>query len=260
MNNSIIKINQVNKVFQIDANPVPVLQDISLDFQEGEFVTIVGASGCGKSTLLRMISGFEFPTDGEVLLNGEPVKKPTISCGMVFQESRLFPWLSVEKNVGYGLPEKGDKEEQKRRIQQYIDLVGLSGFKKALPQQLSGGMQQRASIARALINSPSVLLLDEPFGALDAITKINMQKELLRIWQAEKKTMIMVTHDIDEAIYLGDRVIVMSSRPGTIKKVINVQLARPRNRSSVDFIRIRKKIYQEFFEDAAVEENIEYYL
>lgn len=260
MDRNIININHVNKTFQIDGKPVPVLQDIHMDFKEMELVTVVGASGCGKSTLLRMIAGFEFPTEGEVLLNGQQVKKPTVSCGMVFQESRLFPWLTVEKNIGYGLPEKGNKEEQKERIQQYIDLVGLSGFEKALPQQLSGGMQQRASIARALINSPSVLLLDEPFGALDAITKINMQKELLRIWQTEKKTMVMVTHDIDEAIYLGDRVIVMSSRPGTVKKVIDVGLRRPRERSSEEFIRIRKEIYREFFEDAEVEDNIEYYL
>lgn len=258
--NNVIDIVDMNKVFEIDGKSVPVLKNINLQLKEGEFVTIVGASGCGKSTLLRMIAGFEKPTEGNVRFKGQNVVKPSIQCGMVFQESRLFPWLTVEKNVGYGLSDKESKTEKKERIKNYIELVGLHGFEKALPQQLSGGMQQRASIARGLINSPSVLLLDEPFGALDAITKINMQKELLRIWQQEKKTMIMVTHDIDEAIYLGDRIVVMSSRPGTIKKIIDVNMGRPRERSSTEFMIIRKEIYKEFFEDAVLEDNIEYYL
>lgn len=258
--NRIIEINHVNKHFKIDGSFVQVLRDINVSFYEGEFVTIVGASGCGKSTLLRMIAGFEKPSDGAVLLENESVQKPSIKCGMVFQESRLFPWLTVEKNIGYGLSDREEKAARKERLQKYINLVGLQGFEKALPQQLSGGMQQRASIARGLINSPNVLLLDEPFGALDAITRINMQHELLRIWQSEKKTMIMVTHDIDEAIYLGDRIIAMSSRPGTVKKVINVNMYRPRERSSAEFSAIRKEIFQEFFENAESSDTIEYYL
>lgn len=258
--NIIIKIDHVNKFFDIDGKSVQVLKDINLEFEKGEFVTIVGASGCGKSTLLRMIAGFEHPTDGSVRLIDKEVIKPSVECGMVFQESRLFPWLTVEKNVAYGISDGISKEEKKELVKKHIELVGLAGFEKALPKQLSGGMQQRASIARGLINSPSVLLLDEPFGALDAITKINMQKELLQIWQKEKKTMIMVTHDIDEAIYLGGRIVVMSSRPGMVNQIINVELSRPRERSSTDFMLIRKKIYKEFFKDAEVEDNIEYYL
>lgn len=177
---------------------------------------------------------------------------------MIFQEARLFPWLNVEQNIEFGISKKITKREKKHLIYKHIELVGLEGFEKAFPNQLSGGMQQRVSIARALVNRPSLLLLDEPFGALDALTRINMQNEVLRIREIEKTTMILVTHDIDEAIYLGDRVVVMSSRPGTIKKNIPIDLPRPRERMTPDFFNIRKEIYFEFFgsSEIPIEYNI----
>ena len=255
-----IEIKNLNKQFIIDGNSVDILQDISLSIERGQFISIVGASGCGKSTLLRMISGLETITSGEILLDGKKVVKPGLDCGMVFQEARLFPWSSVQKNIEFGISQKLGEREKKEKANQMIRLVGLGGFEKALPKQLSGGMQQRVSIARGLINNPKVLLMDEPFGALDAITRINMQNETLRIWEAEKKTMILVTHDIDEAIFLGDKIVVLSSRPGRIKRVIDVDLPRPRDRSSEQFIHIRKEIFKEFFEDMNFDGNIEYFI
>jgi sulfonate transport system ATP-binding protein len=166
---------------------------------------------------------------------------------MAFQESRLLPWWNVENNIGFGIDDKLSNDAKKEKIKSYIDLVGLNGFEKALPKQLSGGMQQRVSIARALIAEPKILLLDEPFGALDALTKINMQKEILRIWEQEKKTMLLVTHDIEEAVYLSDKVVILSERPGKIKKIVDIQLARPRNRGDSDFAYYKNLIYKEFF-------------
>lgn len=255
-----IEIKNLNKQFIIDGNSVDILQDINLSIERGQFISIVGASGCGKSTLLRMISGLETITSGEILLDGKKVVKPGLDCGMVFQEARLFPWSSVQKNIEFGISQKLGEREKKEKANQLIRLVGLEGFEKALSKQLSGGMQQRVSIARGLINNPKVLLMDEPFGALDAITRINMQNETLRIWEAEKKTMILVTHDIDEAIFLGDKIVVLSSRPGRIKRVIDVDLPRPRDRSSEQFIHIRKEIFKEFFEDMNFDGNIEYFI
>lgn len=243
----ILHIQNLNKYFHMDSGPVHVLDQINLQIQSGEFICIVGASGCGKSTLLRIIAGLERDYEGHVLMEGKPVKGPGVDRGMVFQESRLYPWLNVEKNILFGVQKNVSAKERKRLVEEHIELVGLSEFHKAYPHQLSGGMQQRVSIARALINQPSVLLLDEPFGALDAMTKIHMQQEILRIWSAEKMTMILVTHDIDEAIYLADRVIILSSRPGTIKKSIQINLPRPRDRNSPDFNRYRDTIYREFF-------------
>lgn len=255
-----IEIQNLNKQFKIDNKNVDILQNINLAFEEGEFISIVGASGCGKSTLLRMISGLESVEQGKICLDGVPVTKPSLACGMVFQESRLFPWLSVEKNIEFGIANQVDNKKKKKLVEDLICLVGLKGFEKALPKQLSGGMQQRVSIARGLINNPKVLLMDEPFGALDAITRIHMQNEVLRIWEAEKKTMILVTHDIDEAIYLGDKVVVLSSRPGKIEEVVDVKLSRPRDRSGEEFIRLRKEIYKQFFKSADVGTDIEYYI
>ncbi|MCR4616949.1 MAG: ABC transporter ATP-binding protein [Lachnospiraceae bacterium] len=258
-----IEIRGVNKNFAIDKKSVDVLKDINLEFKRGEFVCIVGASGCGKSTLLRMLSGLEPVEQGEIVIGGEKVLAPSLKTGMVFQESRLFPWLSVEKNVEFGITRSKAKRskpaDKKKVVENLIQLVGLKGFEKAIPKQLSGGMQQRVSIARGLINNPEVLLLDEPFGALDAITKINMQNEILRIWESERKTMILVTHDIDEAVYLGDKVVVLSSRPGSVRKIINVDLPRERDRSSPEFAAVCSKIYKEFFKDAKIKEP-EYYI
>lgn len=254
----ILKINHVKKVFNLKDTSLEVLTDINAEIKEGEFVSIVGSSGCGKSTLARMISGLEKPTYGEITIGGNLVDRPSVNVGMIFQESRLFPWLSVEKNIEFGIHEKLSQKEKEALVARHIELVGLKSFEKALPKQLSGGMQQRVSIARALINNPSVLILDEPFGALDALTRINMQNEVLKIWEQEKTTMILITHDIDEAIFLSDRIFVMGKNPGEIKKEIKVDIARPRGRNSYDFMNIRKQIYQEFFENTEIE--IEYYL
>ena len=243
-----LSISRLSKQFTIDTGTVQALTDINLRVEPGEFLSIVGASGCGKSTLLRIIVGLDFESSGEILLGDQPVRKPGVDRGMVFQEARLLPWLTVSDNIAFGCRSETPSAERSRLVREHIELVGLVGFEKAYPHQLSGGMQQRVSIARALVNCPKVLLLDEPFGALDAMTRINMQQEVLRIWEAEKTTMILVTHDIDEAIYLGDRVVVMSNRPGTIKKIVPVQLPRPRDRSDYDFVQIRKEIYTEFFE------------
>lgn len=253
-----ITIEHVTKKFELESENLEVLQDINMEIQAGEFISIVGASGCGKSTLLKIMSGLDQATDGVVKIEGKVVEKPSVDIGVIFQESRLFPWLTVEGNIEFGIHEKMSKENRKQLIREYISLVELNGFEKALPKQLSGGMQQRVSIARALINKPDILLLDEPFGALDAFTRINMQNEILRIWETEKKTMILVTHDIDEAIYLGDRVVVLSNRPGEIKTIIPVDLARPRNRTSDDFMAIRKKVYLEFFGNSS--KAIEYFI
>lgn len=256
--NKNLVIDHVKKVFQIKNQPLEVLADVDVEVKEGEFISIVGASGCGKSTLLRMIAGLETPTSGEIRIGGKKIENPSVEIGMIFQESRLFPWLSVEKNIEFGIHDKLAKEEKEELVKKHIELVGLKSFEKALPKQLSGGMQQRVSIARALINNPSVLLLDEPFGALDALTRINMQNEVLKIWEQEKTTMILITHDIDEAIFLSDRIFIMGKNPGEIKRIIPVEMGRPRGRNSIDFMRIRKEIYKEFFEDSDIE--IEYYL
>lgn len=246
----ILTISNLNKAFEIDGTAVEVLKDVNLEVKPGEFISIIGPSGCGKSTLLRLVVGLEKTTSGQIHLGDELIKDVGLNRGMVFQESRLYPWLTVESNVKFGLHKKQSAEEKAEIVQKHIDLVGLSGFSKAYPHQLSGGMQQRVSIARALVNRPEVLLLDEPFGALDAMMRITMQQEILRIWEAERTTILLVTHDIDEAIFLGDRVIIMSNRPATVKADIPIELPRPRDRNSYDFVNYRKRIYKEFFSDA----------
>ena len=206
----------------------------------------MGSSGCGKSTLLRAICGLDADHEGTVWIDGTEITGPNKHRGMVFQEHRLFPWLTVSQNVGYALNDIS-KEEKQEKVKQYIELVGLNGFENSYPRELSGGMAQRAGIARALVNNPSVLFLDEPFGALDAFTKISMQKELKRIQKRSHTTMLLVTHDIDEAVYLADQIIVMSERPGRIQRIVPVQLPEPRDRNSYEFVEIRKIIYNEFF-------------
>ena len=242
-------IEGLGKSYKVNGGDVIALQGIDLSIREGEFVSIVGSSGCGKSTLLRIIAGLENGFSGEVRIAGRRIAGPGLDRGMVFQEHRLIPWLTVEQNVAFGLNglENGRRDTI---VGEHLELVGLAGFAKALPHQLSGGMAQRVAIARSLVNNPQLLLLDEPFGALDALTRIQMQQEILRIWEVERTTMVLVTHDIDEAIFLGDRVVIMSNRPGTVKKIIPVQLPRPRDRSSYDFVQIRKEIYAEFFAEA----------
>lgn len=249
-----IKINNLSKVFKDKhGGEVIALQNINLDIKRGEFISIIGSSGCGKSTLLRIIAGLETEYEGNITINDKPILSPSRDKGVIFQDHRLLPWLTVAENIEFSLREgQLDKEDL---IKEHIDLVGLKGFENVYPSQLSGGMAQRASIARALANKPEVLLLDEPFGALDAMTKINMQEELLKIWEKEKITMIIVTHDIDEAVYLGDRVVVMSSRPGKIKRIENTDLGHYRLRTSPNFTKAKEKIYEEFFK---VEEFTDY--
>lgn len=246
-----LSIQNVNKSFTVDGQKVDVLKDINLEVQEGEFIAIVGHSGCGKSTLLKIIAGLEKNDTGLVTVDGKEVNGPGMDRGMIFQEHRLFPWMSIEKNVQLGL--KGlSKEEKTKLSDQYLELVKLSEFKKAYPSQLSGGMSQRAAIARSLVSQPEVLLLDEPFGALDALTKIELQEELLKIRERFHNTMLMVTHDIEEAVYLADRIVVMSARPGRIKDVIKVELGTYRDRSGSDFAHYKKKIFDYFFEEKTV--------
>ena len=246
-----LSIQNVNKSFTVDGQKVDVLKDINLEVQEGEFIAIVGHSGCGKSTLIKIIAGLEKNDTGLVTVDGKEVNGPGMDRGMIFQEHRLFPWMSIEKNVQLGL--KGlSKEEKTKLSDQYLELVKLSEFKKAYPSQLSGGMSQRAAIARSLVSQPEVLLLDEPFGALDALTKIELQEELLKIRERFHNTMLMVTHDIEEAVYLADRIVVMSARPGRIKDVIKVELGTYRDRGGSDFAHYKKKIFDYFFEEKTV--------
>lgn len=241
-------VRNLSKNFDVDGNKVNILNDVNLNIREGEFVAIVGHSGCGKSTLLKIIAGLLDYDSGKVTLGNKVVTKPDVDRGMVFQEHRLFPWLTIKDNVGIGL-DKIENKEKEAIILKHLKLVKLEGFKNVYPHQLSGGMSQRAAIARALVTSPKVLLLDEPFGALDALTKIMLQEEILKIWEKEKTTMIMVTHDIEEAVYLADRIVVMSERPGKIREIIEVNLGRRRDRGGADFARIKKKVLSYFFED-----------
>ena len=231
-----------------------VLNNINFSVLKGEFICIVGGSGCGKSTLLRAMAGLDAGYEGSIQIDGKEVRSPKKERGVVFQEARLFPWLTVEDNVIFALNE-GTTAEKKQKAKECLNLVGLSGFEKSLPKELSGGMAQRTNIARALVNNPYILFLDEPFGALDAFTKIQLQNELLNIKKKEKSTMIMVTHDIEEAVYLADRIIVMDRNPGRIKDIVTVNLPRPRNRNDYDFVRIRQKIYSYFFQGKVVQEE-----
>lgn len=221
----------VTKTFQTKERTVQALAETNLHVRSREFVSLLGTSGCGKSTLLRMIGGLDSPTTGKIMFKKEEITKPGANIGMVFQSYTLFPWMSVEKNIAFGLTQRKDKTraEIAEIVDSYIDLVGLRGFEKLYPKSLSGGMKQRVAIARALANDPDVLLLDEPFGALDMQTRGVMQELLLNVWQKSPKTIIMVTHDIEEAIFLADRVVVMSSRPGSIKEIIDIDLERPRD-------------------------------
>lgn len=251
-----IIIKDLKKSYQVNGEEHIVLEYVNLVVEPGEFISIVGHSGCGKSTLLRIIAGLEDYSGGSISIGEKQISAPDTDRGMIFQDHRLLPWMSVYDNLAFGVYDM-EKEERDTTIRQLIRLVGLEGFERAYPHQLSGGMAQRASIARAFMHSPQVLLLDEPFGALDALTRIQMQQGMLRIWEEEKKTMILVTHDIDEAIYLSDRIIIMGNRPADVKKIISCKdLVRPRNRTSYDFSILRQKVYREFFGE--VEELMDY--
>ena len=235
-----VRIRDLNMRFAA----IDVLQHIDLDVAEGEFVCILGPSGCGKSTLLNILAGFLPPTSGEVAIDGQPVTGPDPRRIFVFQERGVFPWLTVEGNIGFGLFRLSD-EERRKRIAHYVQLVGLSGFERAFPRELSGGMKQRVEVARALAVNPDVLYLDEPFGALDSITRLQMRAELLRIWDAERKTILFVTHDIEESVQLADRVVVLSARPARIRRIVEIDIAHPRDLSSPRYIQLRDSIFAE---------------
>ena len=230
--------------FERDGNAINVLQNINLEAREGEFVCILGPSGCGKSTLLNIVGGFLKPTAGDVTIDGEPVTGPDPRRIFVFQERGVFPWLTVEGNIGFGLF-RLPKKERASRIAHYVKLVGLSGFEQAYPRELSGGMKQRLEVARALAVNPDMLFLDEPFGALDSITRLIMRGELLRIWEAERKTILFVTHDIEESVQLADRVVVMSARPACIRRIMEIDIPHPRDISSRRYLTLRDDIFEE---------------
>ena len=229
--NPVIRVEAVSKLFRTPGEGViRALQEISLDVRYGEFVTVVGPSGCGKSTLIKLIAGFSAVSAGRILFEGDEVRGLNLRVGYVPQESKLFPWLTVEENVGFGLDSKRfPRAERERQVNYFIKLAGLTGFEKYYPAQLSGGMSKRASIMRALAYEPPVILMDEPFGPLDAQTRMVLQDELLKIWGQKRQTIVFVTHDLVEAVALADRVVVMTHRPGKIKDIIEVPMARPRN-------------------------------
>lgn len=252
-----LKVSNLQKIFSAankNGKELTALKDINLEVKESEFVVMVGPSGCGKSTLINIIGGLEEATEGEVLIEGKPVTAPGADRGMVFQGYSLFPWLTVQKNVEFGLKmKKVAKPERERIAKEYIQLVGLSGFENALPKQLSGGMKQRVAIARTLANSPEILLMDEPFGALDAQTRMVMQELLAKISRETKNTILFITHDIDEAILLADRIYVMSRRPGTIREILEVQMSGERSHEMLvtpEFLQMKRKIMDMLWQES----------
>ena len=239
-----LRTDSISMTFARDGSRTEVLSDISLSVREGEFLCLLGPSGCGKSTFLNIVAGFLQPTQGSVTIDGEVVQGPDPRRIFVFQERGVFPWLTVEGNIAFGLHHLA-RAERERRIAHYVALVGLQGFEKTYPQELSGGMKQRLEVARALAVNPDMLLLDEPFGALDSITRLGMRGELLRIWEAERKTIVLVTHDIEEAVQLADRIVVMSARPARIQNIVDIDIAHPRDISSRRYLELRDSIFDE---------------
>lgn len=240
-----IEIQHVSKIFKGAGQDVVALKDIDINIPQGQFVCLLGPSGCGKSTLLNAIAGFSLPTEGRVLVSGAEVFEPGPDRGMVFQEYALFPWMTVEDNITFGLKIKNVSEEQiEAQLKQLLDTLKLADFRRRFPKDLSGGMRQRVAIARVLALDPPIMLMDEPFGALDALTRRSLQDELLKIWSELRKTVVFVTHSIEEAIYLADRIVVMSYRPGTVKKDVTVEIARPRNPADADFNALKRELSQ----------------
>ncbi len=220
------------------------LDSVSLSVTAGELVSVIGPSGCGKSTLLRLIAGLDSPDSGELWVGTERISAPSAERGLVFQDPNLFPWLTVRGNIEAGLVARRLLHDKRKEVDEFMRLVGLATFAKAYPHHLSGGMAQRVALARALINHPKVLLLDEPLGALDAFTRMRMQDEVLRLWKARGTTMLLVTHDIDEAIYMCDRIVILTQRPGRIERTIEIDLDRPRQRNDAEFLRLRSEILE----------------
>ena len=252
-----VKIDNVVKVYQGSSGETVALNGVNLDIYENEFVSVVGPSGCGKSTLLNIIAGLDAPTDGHVFVDGVEVMGTSPERGVVFQQYALFPWLSVKKNIAFGLKFRGlKKEEANKETQKYMEMVGLASFAKAYPKELSGGMKQRVAIARAYAMAPKVLLMDEPFGALDAQTRVQLQSELLETWEKEQKTCFFITHDVEEAAILAQRIVIMSARPGRIKEIVCNDIPYPRNQETKMLPRflelknyIWSQVYQEYLEE-----------
>ncbi len=243
-----ISLRGVTKRYESARGTVISLDNVDLDVADGEFVTLVGPSGCGKSTMLNLMAGLLEPTSGTVTVNGTPVTGPGPDRGVIFQQYALFPWLTAQQNVEFGLSIQGMKKKERTEVAlHYLELVGLADFARALPKELSGGMKQRCAIARAYAANPSILLMDEPFGALDALTRVQMQDNLLHTWEQERRTAVFITHDVDEAVYLASRVVVMSPRPGRISEIIDVPLAYPRTeevRLSPEFAELRARVWR----------------
>ncbi|ANF83449.1 ABC transporter ATP-binding protein (plasmid) [Acinetobacter sp. NCu2D-2] len=239
-----VEFKHLNKSFLVNDKPVEIIHDFNLSIREGEFLAIVGTSGCGKSTLLRLLSGLDSDYSGEILVEGIPVQGVADDRAVVFQEPRLFPWLTVSQNIELGLMNASlSADEKQLKIQQAIELIHLNGFEHAYPHQLSGGMAQRVAIARSLVRQPKLFLLDEPFGALDALTRHSMQNELLRIHAEHQITTIFITHDVEEAVTLADRVVVLKPKPGRIDAIIDVNLPRPRNRSCFELHQLKEELF-----------------
>jgi len=258
MNDIHIRIEGVNKVFGAEDHPVVALQGIDLALERGQFTCLLGPSGCGKSTLLNAVAGFAPPSSGEILVDGRPVTGPGPQRGMVFQEYALFPWMTVEQNIRFGLEIKRMRgPEIDRRVNDLLGLLSLADFRARYPKDLSGGMRQRVAIARVLALDSPILLMDEPFGALDALTRRTLQDELLRLWAELKKTILFVTHSIEEAIYLADRIVVMTYRPGTIKRDLPVEIARPRDPAAPEFNQLKRELGLMVMEEQARHHNDE---
>lgn len=255
MNPSKISVRGIRKTFELANAEFVALERVDLDIADNEFVTVVGPSGCGKSTLMNILAGLDEPTAGEALVDGKQVKGPGPERGVIFQQYALFPWLTVRKNVEFGLKLAGlPRGERRERADYFIKMVGLEQFADALPKTLSGGMKQRCAIARAYAVNPSILLMDEPFGALDALTRVKLQEQLLETWSNEKRTVMFITHDVDEAVFLGNRVIVMAARPGRIYDVIDVNLPYPRAenvRLSPEFTALRNRVWHSVYHQEA---------
>ncbi len=243
-----IKIDNVSKVYKSKSNTDLIsLDKLNLNIKKGEFICLLGPSGCGKSTLLNLLAGFDVPTTGDITIGSKQVNGPSSNCVTIFQNYGLLPWRSVKKNVELGLEvKKLNKADKSRIAMEYIDLVGLTKFSKSHPSELSGGMQQRVALARALAVDPEIIFMDEPFAALDAITRMNMQEEISGLWEKKKKTIIFVTHDIEEAVFLADRIVIMTPGPGRLKNIIDVPIKRKRDRNSDEFLKIRHKVFEEF--------------
>ncbi|TWF46505.1 ABC transporter ATP-binding protein [Neorhizobium alkalisoli] len=251
-----ISFKNVRKTFDIAGKTAfTALEGLNLDIEDGEFITVVGPSGCGKSTAMNIAAGLTMPTSGQVLVDNAPVKGPGPERGVIFQQYALFPWLTVRENVEFGLQIAGKPKDERRRIaDHFIELVGLSDFANSLPKTLSGGMKQRCAIARAYAVNPKILLMDEPFGALDALTRVQLQDQLLAMWSKERRTVMFITHDVDEAVYLASRVVVMAARPGRLHKIVNVDLPYPRTedmRLSAEFSELRNEVWRSVYHPAA---------